>query len=194
MAGVGESTVSRVLRKQGSFSPKTRDQVLAAVAKLGYVPNRIAGTLASTKSRLVGIVIPSLSNIVFPDLLSGVHKTLDASGYKSVIGVTEYDPAREEAMIESMLAWRPAGLIVAGLEHTRRSRLLLRSGGIRVAEVLDTDGRGIDFVVGFSNIAAGRASAEFLVARGYRRIGYVGHDIQKDRRAGKRLQGCGDPA
>ena len=189
MAGVGESTVSRVLRKQGSFSSKTSNQVLAAVARLGYVPNRIAGTLASTKSRLIGIVIPSLSNIVFPDLLRGVHKSLDAAGYKSVIGVTEYDPAQEEVMIESMLAWRPAGLIIAGLEHTRRSKAMLKNSGVRIAEVLDTDGRGIDFVVGFSNLAAGRVSAEFLIARGYRRIGYVGHDIEKDRRAGKRLSG-----
>jgi len=188
-AGVGASTVSRVLRKQGSFSPRTRDKVLAAVEKIGYVPNYIAGTLASTRSQLVGIVIPSLTNIVFPDLLRGAHKTLHAAGYKSVIGVTEYDPSQEEVMIESMLAWRPAGLIIAGLEHTTRSRAMLVNSGVRVVEVFDIDGKGIDFVVGFSNLAAGRTSAEFLVARGYRRVGYVGHDIELDLRAGKRLRG-----
>ncbi len=64
-ARVGESTVSRVLRSHGSFSEKTRARVEEAVARLGYVPNRIAGTLASTGSRLIGIVIPSLTNIVF---------------------------------------------------------------------------------------------------------------------------------
>ena len=70
-AGVGESTASRVLRGHGSFSAKTRESVLTAARSLGYVPNRIAGTLASTGSKLVGIVIPSLSNIVFPDVCGG---------------------------------------------------------------------------------------------------------------------------
>lgn len=69
-AQAGESTVSRVLRNHGSFAAETRERVQKAVARLGYVPNRIAGTLASTGSRLVGIIIPSLANIVFPDLLA----------------------------------------------------------------------------------------------------------------------------
>ncbi len=188
-ADVGESTVSRVLRNHGSFSAQTRERVINAVAKLGYVPNKIAGTLASTSSRLVGIVIPSLTNIVFPDLLRGAHKTLNSAGFKAVIAVTEYDPAQEEAMIESMLSWRPAGLILAGVEHTPRSITLLKNSGVRVAELLDTDGKGVDYVVGYSNRAAGRASAKYLLERGYRRIGYVGHDIKLDLRADKRLKG-----
>lgn len=187
-AGVGESTVSRVLRNHGSFSAKTRESVRDAAARLGYVPNRIAGTLASTGSRLVGIVIPSLANIVFPDLLRGANGALEAAGFQPVIAVTDYDPAREEAAIESLLTWRPAGLLVAGLEHTERAASMLRGGG-RVVELLDIDGPGIDMVVGYSNRGAGRASAAFLVGRGYRRIGYVGHDLERDRRAGKRLAG-----
>lgn len=69
-AQAGESIVSRVLRNYGSFAAETRERVQKAVARFGYVPNRIAGTLASTGSRLVGIIIPSLANIVFPDLLA----------------------------------------------------------------------------------------------------------------------------
>lgn len=188
-AGVGASTASRVLRGHGSFAASTRERVNAAAARLGYVPNRIAGTLASTASRLVGIVIPSLGNIVFPDVLRGAAAELETAGFQSVIGVTDYDPAREEALIASLLAWRPAGLLIAGLEHTPRATALLNGAGIRVAEVLDTDGPGIDIVVGFSNHAAGRAAAAHLLARGYRRIGYVGHDLDRDRRAAKRLAG-----
>jgi LacI family gluconate utilization system Gnt-I transcriptional repressor len=188
-AGVGESTVSRVLRNHGSFSAKTRDRVMAAVAELGYVPNLIAGTLASAGSRLVGIVVPSLANIVFPDLLRGAGAALDATGHQPFIGVTDYDPAREEALIASMLAWRPAALLVTGLEHSERSRAMLVGGGARVAELLDIDGPGIDIVVGFSSREAGATSARHLVGRGYRRIGYVGHDLNRDTRAAKRLAG-----
>jgi LacI family gluconate utilization system Gnt-I transcriptional repressor len=186
IAGVGQSTVSRVLRNHGSFSTSTRDKVLAAVSGLGYVPNRIAGSLASAGSRLVAIVVPSLSNIVFADLLTGASNALEQKGIQCVIGVTDYDAQREETLIASMLAWRPAAIMVAGLEHTEPSLRMLRVSGARVAELLDIDGEGVDLVVGFSNRAAGAASAQHLLSRGYRRIGYVGHDLERDKRAGKR--------
>ncbi len=192
-AGVGESTVSRVLRNQGSFSKRTQDRVAEAVARLGYVPNRLAGMLAGSGStagaKLVGIVIPSLTNIVFPDLLRGATAVLDRGGFQSVIGVSDYDPDREEALIGALLSWRPAGLIVTGLEHTPGALARLRASGIRIVEMIDTDGAGLDIVVGFSNRAVGCDSARHLLARGYRRIGYVGHDIAQDLRAAKRLAG-----
>jgi LacI family gluconate utilization system Gnt-I transcriptional repressor len=189
LAGVGESTVSRVLRNHGSVSARTREKILKAAADLHYVPNRIAGTLASMTSKLVGIVIPSVGNTVVPEVLSGANAVLEDAGFQPVIGVSNYDPLREEALIESLLSWRPSGLLVAGLEHTDRARGMLKGCGVRVVEMLDIDGDGVDLVVGTSHHAAGRASAEHLIARGYRRIGYVGHDITQDRRAGKRLQG-----
>ncbi|RZK91581.1 MAG: LacI family DNA-binding transcriptional regulator [Methylobacterium sp.] len=192
-AGVGESTVSRVLRNQGSFSKATQDRVAEAVARLGYVPNRLAGMLAGSGStagaKLVGIVIPSLTNIVFPDLLRGATAVLDRGGFQSVIGVSDYDPEREEALIGALLSWRPAGLIVTGLEHTPGALARLRASGIRIVEMIDTDGAGLDIVVGFSNRAVGCDSARHLLERGYRRIGYVGHDITQDLRAAKRLAG-----
>ncbi|MGU3540437.1 LacI family DNA-binding transcriptional regulator [Methylobacterium sp. A54F] len=192
-AGVGESTVSRVLRNHGSFSRETRERVMEAVVRLGYVPNRIAGRLAggaaSAGASLVGIVIPSLGNVVFPDLLAGIAGVLDPAGYQSVIGVSDYDPEREERLITALLAWRPAGLIVTGLEHSPAATAALRASGVRVVEMIDLDGPGIDSVVGFSNRAVGEASARHLLSRGYRRIGYLGHDVARDLRAGKRLAG-----
>lgn len=188
-AGVGESTVSRVLRNKGSVSQTTREKILQAAADLHYVPNRIAGTLASMTSKLVGIVIPSVGNTVVPEVLAGANQVLEDAGFQPVIGVSNYDPAREETLIESILSWRPSGLLVAGLEHTERAKAMMRGCGIRVVELLDTDGEGIDMVVGSSHRMAGRKSAEHLLARNYRRIGYVGHDTAIDVRAGKRLEG-----
>jgi LacI family gluconate utilization system Gnt-I transcriptional repressor len=188
-AGVGESTVSRVLRNKGSVSQQTREKILKAASDLHYVPNRIAGTLASMTSKLVGIVIPSVGNTVVPEVLAGATLVLEGAGFQPVIGVSNYDPVREEALIESILSWRPSGLLVAGLEHTARARAMLKGCGVRVVELLDIDGDGIDIVVGSSHRMAGRKSAEHLLAHNYRRIGYVGHDIRIDVRAGKRLQG-----
>jgi LacI family gluconate utilization system Gnt-I transcriptional repressor len=186
-AGVGESTVSRVLRNQGAVSSSARRRIEEAVAKLGYVPNRIAGLLASEGSTLIAIIVPSLTNNVFPKVLTGANSVLEPAGFQSAVGVSEYDLDREESLIRAMLAWRPAGLLIAGLEHTERATAMLKGAGIRVVEMMDLDGEGIDAVVGFSNAAVGRASAVHLIKRGYRRIGYVGHDIGWDLRAEKRL-------
>jgi LacI family gluconate utilization system Gnt-I transcriptional repressor len=188
-AGVGESTVSRVLRNKGSVSQQTREKILKVAADLNYVPNRIAGTLASMTSKLVGIVIPSVGNTVVPEVLAGANQVLEDAGFQPVIGVSNYDPLREEALIESILSWRPSGLLVAGLEHTDRARAMMKGCGVRVVELIDIDGEGIDIVVGSSHRMAGHKSAEHLLARGYRRIGYVGHDFTIDIRAGKRLDG-----
>jgi LacI family gluconate utilization system Gnt-I transcriptional repressor len=188
-AGFGESTVSRVLRNKGSVSLSARSRILKAAADLNYVPNRIAGTLASMSSKLIGIVVPSVGNTVVPEVLAGVNTVLEAAGFQPVIGVSNYDSLREEALIESILSWRPAGILVAGLEHTDRARSMLKGCGVRVVELLDIDGEGIDIVVGSSQHMAGRKSAEHLLAHNYRNIGYVGHDVRVDIRAGKRLEG-----
>jgi LacI family gluconate utilization system Gnt-I transcriptional repressor len=66
---------------------------------------------------------------------------------------------------------------------------MLKASGCRIVEMLDIDGPGLDCRVGFSNAAAGRMAAGHLLARGYRRFGYVGHGLRRDLRAGKRLAG-----
>jgi LacI family gluconate utilization system Gnt-I transcriptional repressor len=185
-ANVGESTASRVLRNKGSFSEEARARVLSAARKLHYVPNRIAGTLASTDSHLVGVIIPGVTTTFFPDLLLGANSVLESAGIQSVISVTEYDATREEKLIESLLSWRPAGILVTGLEHTDRSRAMLKAARTRVVELGDIDGQGIDIVVGFSNRAAGYAAGTYLIKRRFRRIGYVGN---QSTRAGKRYEG-----
>lgn len=188
-AGVSDITVSRVVRGQGAIAAATRERVLNAIQALGYIPNRSAAALASSSSPLVGIVLPSLANAVMAELVQGLNEGLAAGGFQSAIGVSDYDPGLEQRLVAAMLAWQPAALVVAGLEHTEATRALLRTARIRVIEVFDTDGRGLDSVVGFSHHAAGAASARHLLARGRRRIGYVGHDGGLDVRATKRHAG-----
>ena len=81
-AGVSESTVSRIMRNEGLVAEATRSRVMESVRALGYVPNRIAGSLASMDSKLVGVVVPSLSNIVFPEVLQGINAGLKTSNYQ----------------------------------------------------------------------------------------------------------------
>lgn len=191
-SGVSEMTVSRVLRNRGDVSEATRERVLEAARALGYVPNKIAGALASQRVNLVGVVIPSLSNMVFPEVLAGISDTLEDTGLQPVVGVTNYSPEREETVIYEMLSWRPSGMIVAGLEHTEASRAMLAQAGIPIVEIMDIDGEAIDSAVGISHRRAGRQMAEAIIAAGYRRIAFCGTMMPYDHRARKRLEGFED--
>ncbi len=188
-AGVSEMTVSRVLRQRGDVSEKTRDRVFQAARTLGYVPNKIAGALASNRVNLVGVVIPSLGNMVFPDVLTGISDVLDATPLQPVVGTSKYDPELEEKVIYEMLSWRPSGLIVSGLEHSEAARAMMANAGIPMVEVMDVDGDPVAAAVGISHFEAGRVMAQEIAKRGYRRIGYLGSSSIADHRAQKRLQG-----
>jgi len=188
-SGVSEMTVSRVLRNRGDVSDATRAKVLAVAKKLGYVPNRIAGALASQRVNLVAVIIPSMSNMVFPEVMTGISEVLDGTELQAVVGLTHYKPDREEAVLYEMLSWRPSGIIIAGLEHTEASAAMLRAAGIPVVEIMDTDGEPVDAVVGISHRRAGRVMGEAIAAAGYRRVGFMGTRLPLDHRARKRFEG-----
>jgi LacI family gluconate utilization system Gnt-I transcriptional repressor len=188
-SGVSEMTVSRVLRNRGDVSQATRERVLEAAKTLGYVPNKIAGALASQRVNLVAVIIPSLRNMVFPEVMAGISGVLEDTELQPVVGVTDYLPEKEERVLYEMLSWRPSGVIVAGLEHTEASVAMLKASGIPVVEIMDTDGTPIDCAVGISHRRAGREMARAILKQGYQRIGFMGTKMPLDHRARKRFEG-----
>jgi LacI family gluconate utilization system Gnt-I transcriptional repressor len=182
-------TVSRVLRNRGDVSVETREKVQAAAKQLGYVPNKIAGALASQRVNLVAVIIPSLSNMVFPEVLTGISDVLDDTPLQPVVGVTNYLPEKEEAVLFEMLSWRPSGVIIAGLEHSEAAKAMMRNSGIPIVEIMDVDGEPIDAMVGISHRRAGRKMAQAIIKAGYKRIGFLGTKMPLDHRARKRFEG-----
>lgn len=188
-SGVSEMTVSRVLRNRGDVSPATREKVLTASKALGYVPNKIAGALASQRVNLVAVIIPSLGNMVFPEVMTGISQVLEDTDLQPVVGVTDYLPEKEEKVLYEMLSWRPSGVIIAGLEHSDASRAMLENAGIPVVEIMDVDGSPIDSCVGISHRRAGRKMAKQIIKSGYKKIGFLGTKMPLDHRARKRFEG-----
>ncbi len=188
-AGVSEMAVSRAFRDAVDVSAATRDRIKAKAAELGYVPNRIAGALSSSKVNLVGVVIPSVRSYVFSEVLDGVSLGLQSSNLRPVFGLSNYDLDTEAEVIRDMLAWRPAGLIIAGLEHSDAARKMLQETDTPIVEIMDVDGVATQHCVGISHYQAGYAMAQAVLERGYRRIGFLGTKMSSDFRAAKRLKG-----
>ncbi len=188
-AGVSQMTVSRVMRGVGQTSESVRTRVETAARKLGYVPNRLATALRDDKTPLIAVVLPTLGNRVFSEVLNGLTETLSEGGIQPVFGVTEYSQHKEETLVRDLLSWRPRGIILPGLEHSDATRAAIHASGVAVAEVMDIDGTPISVAFGLSQTDAGRATARHMLEKGYRRFGYIGSQGGRDLRAGKRLQG-----
>jgi len=186
-AGVSPITVSRALRGERSVAAELVVRVRAAAERLGYVPDPAARALASSRSSHVAVLIPLLSNALFVDLLEAVHRTLLPAGFQTLIGVTHYDPAEEEQLLQSYMAHRPAGLLVTGFDRSESARRLIAASGVPCVHVMETTQAPGVHCVGFSQSDAGQTITRHLLDRGRRRIAFVG--AQLDPRVMQRAEG-----
>ncbi len=171
-AGVHPATASRALNPatRGLVNAETARRVINVAESLGYRANPIARGLKTSKSQTVGIVIPDLTNPLFPPIIRGIEHVLEPAGYSVLIVSTDNDPARERAQIESLRSRQVEGLIVATallghplLEELARQDLNLvmvnrRAENLGLSSVTPDDASGV------------RIAVEHLAALGHHRI------------------------
>ena len=179
IAGVSTITVSRAISAPDKLSTQTLEKVTRAIERTGYVPNLVAGALASSRSRLVAVAVPRISNPVYAETIVGFIGPLKDAGYQVLFGETSYFEQEEEALIAAVLSRRPDGILLTGVHHSSRCRRMLLSSGIPVVEIWDLTETPIDVVVGFSHAAVGEAVAEFGLAHGYTEFAIVSMDDER---------------
>jgi LacI family transcriptional regulator len=175
-ARVHASTVSRVLNAETRemVSKPVADRVLAVARKLGYLPNPLAAGLRTRRSRTVGVLIPDLTNPVFPPIVRGVAQTLAQAGYVVVLADSNNDVRSAQTIVESLMARQVDGLVLATarredpvveecLQHGVPLVLVNRvAEKTPVASVTTDDNLGINLALGH------------LIELGHRRIAFVG--------------------
>lgn len=188
LAGVSPITVSRTLNHPDLVTPDTRNAVEAAVERLGYVPNRVAGSLNSKRSRLVAAIVPTIATPMFAEIVEALSDRLRPAGYEVLLAIAGFDGtgAREEELVAAILGRRPDAIFLTGITHTRRTRQRLLGAGIPVVEGWDLSPTPLDMSIGFSHEAVGRAAARHLLDRGCRRLAVI---AAADGRARKRAAG-----
>lgn len=174
-AGVHPATASRALNPatRGLVNADTARRVIRVAESLGYRPNPIARGLKTAKSGTVGLVIPDLTNPLFPPIVRGIEEVLEPAGYTGLIVNTDNDPHRERALIESLRSRQVEGLIVATalvehplLEQLAREGVLMvmvnrRPEGIDVPSITPDDATGVELAV------------RHLASLGHRRIAHL---------------------
>lgn len=189
LAGVSPITVSRVLRKPDAVSQGLRLRVEAAVTELGYVTNIAASRLASSRSHAIGVIVPTLYNVIFAEYLFALHEVLIEHGFQLIVVNSRYSEIEEENAIKALLGQRVEAIIIAGVNHTTLSRQLLAQAHVPVVETFELSADPININIGMSQELAGHAATRHLLDRGLRRIAFLTGNL--DRRAQSRLDGYG---
>lgn len=190
LAGVSPITASRFFRNPNALSVSKRERVESAARELGYVPNLAARALASQRSEVIGVLIPSLTNNVFADMLRGVYDASEGGRYSVQLANTRYSNLQEERLLRIFHGQKPAGLIVTGINQTPESRQVMRSMNCPIVQVMEIGPDPIDMIVGFSHSDAAFAAVSHLIERDYKRIGFLG--ARMDPRGQRRFDGYRD--
>lgn len=192
LAGVSRMTVSRVISDPDLVLPATREKVHKAIAGLGYVPDRAAGSLSSRKTGFIALMLPTLTNANFAAVAHGLTEVLREAEYHLLIAYTEYDKVEEERQLRNLLARRPEAIVLTGATHSREASKLLLAADVPIIEIADLPSRPIGHVIGFSNYEVGRTAARYLLDKGFRKIGAVGGSSEGnvvDHRGEERMRG-----
>lgn len=183
-AGVAPMTVSRVINTPDRVSPETAMRVKAAIERLGYVPNLIAGGLSSRRSRMVAAIVPTIAHPMFADLVQTFNDALRQAGYEVMLSLSGYGD--DEAQVRALLGRRPDALLITGASHSKATTQMLIEAQIPVVEIWDVAEQPIDMLVGFDHAEVGAAVAAFFLEKGHDRFAVFSAD---DSRALTRRRG-----
>ncbi|MFK8083685.1 MAG: LacI family DNA-binding transcriptional regulator [Granulosicoccus sp.] len=189
LAGVSVMTVSRALSGTSRISPDTKERIRIAMDELGYVYNTVAGSLRNQSSAMVAVVIPSVNDLVFGEILSGINSVLRPKGYFTTIGESFFDPEEESKVVKSLLAMQPAGIMLTGGIHHKPELLeMLKKRKCPILQMWDTDNLDFDYHVGPSQIEAGKMVADHFIEKAFQNVAYIGAELSKDVCADQRFQ------
>ena len=189
LANVGAGTVSRVLNSSPSVAAETKQKVLDAIAKLGYVPNLVARSLAANRTGLIAAIIPAIGYTQHSEVVQGMTEVLHANGMNLMIGTSGYSVDTELKVIEAFLARRPDAIYVTGVRHSQAIRSILERSGIPVIEGSNLTEAPIDTVVGYSNFQAFADLTTLLIDQGFRHLWHVTVNKDLNDRIDDRLHG-----
>ncbi|MGB3245345.1 MAG: LacI family DNA-binding transcriptional regulator [Sulfitobacter sp.] len=187
-AGVSRSAVSRVFTPGASVAPSTAAKVRVAARELGYRPNVLARSLITGRSHIIGLVVAYFENQFYPEAVEKLSKSLQERGYHVLVFMASNDETATQKVIDELLDYQVDGIIAASVGISNNLTRRCEDAGIPI--VLFNRDQFDDRLssVTSDNMAGGRKLAEFLVAGGHRRIGYIagweGASTQIDREAG----------
>lgn len=185
-AGVSAATVSNVLNRPEIVAVKTRRKVLASMAALDFVPNRAAATLRQGTNRLVGLVVPDITNPFYAEITRGVTDAADEAGYAIALCVTNDEAAREGRQLAMLAEQRAAGVLMVPIsaDQTRLRQLHAVGGRLVLVDRLAAAGEGCAAAI--DDVQGGQLAVDHLISRGKKRIALINGSLKITQCANRR--------
>ena len=172
-ARVSISTVSRSFNHPDLVNPATRKKIERAVQALGYIRNRAAQTMHGRRSGTIGLIVPTIDNAIFAEVIQSFSDAVDHAGFTLLIASHGFDLDCEYAVLRKFLEHRVDGVALIGLDHSEPTFQLLDQQAVPVISIWNYEADSRISCVGAKNYDAGRMAAEHLVELGHRRIALV---------------------
>lgn len=189
-ARVSISTVSRSFNHPELVKPATRKKIDRAVRKLGYIRNRAAQTIHGIRSGTIGLVVPTIDNAIFAEVVQAFSDCVDAHGFTILVASHGYDLEREYTVLRKFLEHRVDGVALIGVEHGAETYQLIESQNIPAITLWNYDQTSRLSCVGADNAQAGRMAARHLLDLGHREIAVVFPPVEGNDRARARRDGA----
>ena len=192
-AGVSPATVSRFFNHPDLVRYETRNRILACATELGYVRNRAAGSLNRGKTATVGLVVPTVDNAIFAELIQEFSSSLMQHDYSLLISSHGYDLVNEVDLVRTLLEHQVDGVVLVGAEHDSETFHILDVNNMPALTVWNWSRELRIPSVGIDNRELGRLSARHLLELGHREIACLfpagsNNDRAADRRHGARAE------
>nr|WP_084984202.1 LacI family DNA-binding transcriptional regulator [Rouxiella silvae] len=188
-AGLSPMTVSRALNNPKVVRPGTISRVMEAVNSTGYIPNMLAGGLATKRTKLIAVVVPQINNNMFVDTVQAIGDELALRGYHMLLCIVGYTTESETEIVSTLLTRRPDGMVLTGIHHSSDLKRVILNANIPVVEIWDMTPTPLDMLVGFSHEKIGHAIGHYFLEQDFTRFGLI---CASDRRAQVRKNGVID--
>lgn len=194
LAGVSLATIHNYFNRPKMVRDVTRQKIEELIKQSDYHPNQMARAMVSGKTNAIGVIVPRLEVAYYAKLFSGIERSANAAGYRCIACQHLDDPRKEVDEISALRSWRVDGMIIRGCGRDSDNSVFrkLIKAGVAFVQV-DSLVPGIEkYCVVGDDRRDSKTLVKHLIAKGHRRIAYVGFDRSGDFRQSARYMGYVD--
>ncbi len=198
-AGVSHSTVSRALNHSSLISDEVAGRIRRLAYEMGYFPSAAARTLKTRRSRVLGVILSSLEDPFFSEILQGIEDGVQGSGYSLFIAAAHRDPGRERGIVQAMVERSAEGVIVCSTSFSEEQSSQFLQYGVPVVVINNQAAEDFRWSIYHDDVDGSRQITRHLIGLGHERLAYIGNTrsgrSNEDRLAGfqKELSAAGLP-
>ena len=174
-AGVSHSTVSRALRVNHLVSSETAGRIRDIAQDMGYRPSAVARSLKTKRTQVLGVIVSSISDPFFGEILNGIEESAQAGGYSLFIAASQHDPIKERQIVQTMMEQRTDGVIICSSSFSPEHGRQLLTYGFPVVVVNHQGSESFNYSIYHDDVDGSSQITRHLISLGHQRIAYLGN-------------------